>query len=108
MENRRNNRNNRQNNNNSQNNRHNSRQNNNQNNHQNKHNNGKRQYNKDNTFNIDKVNLNIYREPTAEELQLHNAVTVEETSSGSGSGTTVVDEFVDISPKLPIEEEMQV
>jgi hypothetical protein len=67
-------------------------------------------YNKDNTFNIDKVNLNIYRDPTAEELQLHNqpSVSTGDTSSGSGSGTTVVDEFVDISPKLPIEEEMQV
>jgi hypothetical protein len=65
-------------------------------------------YNEDNTLNIDKVNLNIYREPTEEELQLYNQPSVSEVDTSSGSGTTVVDEFVDISPKLPIEEEMQV
>ena len=65
-------------------------------------------YNKDNTINIDKVNLNIYREPTEEELQLYNQPSVSEVDTSLGSGATVIDGFVDISPKLPIEEEMQV
>jgi hypothetical protein len=67
-------------------------------------------YNEDNTINIDKVNLNIYRDPTEEELQLYNLPNVVD-AGGSGSGTssttTVVDEFVDMGPKLPIDEEMR-
>lgn len=63
-------------------------------------------YNKDNTFDINNVNLNIFRNPTEEELQLNNMATVEVNNDTNTSAISVTDEFIDITPKLPIDEEM--
>jgi hypothetical protein len=72
------------------------------------------EHNKRNTYNIDNIALNIYRDPTTEEINnnylsiLTSDKNLNEQIGTQNSMPNIIDEFVDMRPKLPIEEEMRV